>query len=99
MVEAYGGDLSTPLPVVVASRGSVWNSPREIGSNAPDFDSGLGHFEVALDTNASSAPEGSFWNRLAVGGLVGFAQGKERVSARNGVGGVSGGASSLGRVG
>ena len=76
MVEAYGNDSATPLPVVVASRGSVWNGPREIGSNAPDFDSGLGHFEVALDVNASSAPEGSFWNRLAVGGLVGFAQGK-----------------------
>ena len=76
MVEAYGGDSSTPLPVVVASRGAFWSGPRDLGNNAPDFDSGLGHFEIPLDVNASSEGEGWFWNRLAGGGLVGFAQGK-----------------------
>ena len=76
MVEAYGGDSSTPLPVVVASRGAFWTGPRDLGSNTPDFDSGLGHIEIPLDVNASSEREGFFWNRLAGGGLVGFAQGK-----------------------
>ena len=36
----------------------------------------MGHFEIPLDVNVSSEGEGVFWNRLAVGGLVGFAQGK-----------------------
>lgn len=76
MVEAYGDDMDTPLPVVVASRGAVWNGPRDPGANAPDFDCGMGHFEVPLDVNVASEGEGVFWNRLAVGGLVGFAQGK-----------------------
>ena len=76
MVEAYGNDSATPLPVVVASRGAFWDGPREVGTNSPSFDSGLGHFEIALDSNVSSVQDGSFWNRLAVGGLVGFAQGK-----------------------
>ena len=76
MVEAYGGDSSAPLPVVVASRGAFWTGPRDLGSNTPDFDSGLGHIEIPLDVNASSEREGFFWNRLAGGGLVGFAQGK-----------------------
>jgi hypothetical protein len=76
MVEAYGGDSSTPLPVVVASRGAFWTGPRDLGDNTPDFDSGLGHFEIPLDVNASLEGEGFFWNRLAGGGLVGFAQGK-----------------------
>ena len=76
MVEAYGGDSSAPLPVVVASRGAFWSGPRDLGNNAPDFDSGLGHIEIPLDVNASSEREGFFWNRLAGGGLVGFAQGK-----------------------
>ena len=76
MVEAYGDDSSAPLPVVVASRGAFWNGPRDLEDNSPDFDSGLGHFEIPLDGNASSEGDGSFWNRLAVGGLVGFAQGK-----------------------
>ena len=76
MVEAYGGDSSAPLPVVVASRGAFWSGPRDLGNNAPDFDSGLGHFEIPLDVNASSEGQGLFWNSLAGGGLVGFAQGK-----------------------
>ena len=76
MVEAYGGDSNTPLPVVVASRGAFWSGPRDLGDNTPDFDSGLGHFEIPLDVNASSEGEGWFWNSLAGGGLVGFAQGK-----------------------
>ena len=76
MVEAYGDDSSTPLPVVVASRGAFWTGPRDLGSNTPDFDTGLGHFEIPLDVNAWSEVHGHFWNRLAGGGLVGFAQGK-----------------------
>ena len=76
MVEAYGGDSSTPLPVVVASRGAVWNGPRDLNGDGPDFDSGMGHFEIPLDVNVSSEGEGVFWHRLAVGGLVAFAQGK-----------------------
>ncbi len=76
MIEAYGDDVNTPLPVVVASRGAVWNGPRDLQGNSPDFDSGMGHFEISLDVNVSSETEGSFWNRLRVGGLVGFAQGK-----------------------
>ncbi len=76
MVEAYGDDLDTPLPVVVASRGAVWNGPRDLVGDGPDFDSGMGHFEIPLDVNVSSEGEGVFWHRLAVGGLVGFAQGK-----------------------
>ena len=76
MVEAYGDDFSTPLPVVVASRGAVWNGPRNLKGDGPDFDSGMGHFEIPLDVNVSSEGEGVFWHRLAVGGLVGFAQGK-----------------------
>ena len=76
MVEAYGGDSSAPLPVVVASRGAFWSGPRDLGNNAPDFDSGLGHFEIPLDVTASSEGQGLFWNSLAGGGLVGFAQGK-----------------------
>ena len=76
MVEAYGDDFSTPLPVVVASRGAVWNGPRDLNGDGPDFDSGMGHFEIPLDVNVSSEGEGVFWHRLAVGGLVAFAQGK-----------------------
>ena len=76
MVEAYGDDFSTPLPVVVASRGAVWNGPRNLEGDGPDYDSGMGHFEIPLDVNVASEGEGVFWNRLAVGGLVGFAQGK-----------------------
>ena len=73
MVEAYGDDFSTPLPVVVASRGAVWNGPRDLNGDGPDFDSGMGHFEIPLDVNVSSEGEGVFWHRLAVGGLVAFA--------------------------
>ena len=76
MVEAYGGDTDTPLPIVVGSRGAVWNGPRDLKGDGPDFDSGMGHFEIPLDVNVASEGEGVFWNRLAVGGLVGFAQGK-----------------------
>ena len=76
MVEAYCVDSSTPLPVVIASRGAFWTGPRDLGSNTPDFDSGLGHIEIPLDVNASSEGQGLFWNSLAGGGLVGFAQGK-----------------------
>ena len=76
MVEAYGDDVDTPLSVVVASRGAVWNGPRDLKGDGPDFDSGMGHFEIPLDVNVASEGEGVFWNRLAVGGLVGFAQGK-----------------------
>ena len=76
MVEAYGDDFSTPLPVVVASRGAVWNGPRNLEGDGPDYDSGMGHFEIPLDVSVASEGEGVFWNRLAVGGLVGFAQGK-----------------------
>ena len=36
----------------------------------------MGHFEIPLDVNVASEGEGVFWHRLAVGGLVGFAQGK-----------------------
>ncbi len=76
MVEAYGDDMRTSLPIVVASRSAVWNGPRNLEGDSPDFDSGLGHFEIPLDVNVSSEPEEPFWNRMAVGGLVGFAQGK-----------------------
>lgn len=76
MVEAYGDDLGTPLPVVVASRGAVWNGPRNLGDNSPDYDSGMGHFEIPLDVNASAEGGNHFWDRMARGGLVGFAQGK-----------------------
>ena len=76
MVEAYGDDFSTPLPVVVASRGAVWNGPRNLEGDGPDFDSGMGHFEIPLDVNVASEGKGVFWHRLAVGGLVAFAQGK-----------------------
>jgi hypothetical protein len=76
MIEAYGENSDTPLPVVVASRGAFWSGPRDLQENSPDFDSGLGLFQITLDMNNSSERRGQFWNRLSAGGLVAFAQGK-----------------------
>ena len=76
MIEAYGENSDTPLPVVVASRGAFWSGPRDLQENSPDFDSGLGLFQITLDMDNASERRGQFWNRLAAGGLVAFAQGK-----------------------
>ena len=75
MVEAYG-DSDDPLPIEVATLGSVWNRPRDFRNGGLEFDSGMGTLQVALDTDNGVMKDDERWHQLQRGGVIGFAKGK-----------------------
>ena len=80
MVEAYGPGPE-PLPVVVATRGAIWDRPRDFRGYGLDFDCGLGTYEVPFDDQNDTGDSSSIWSSMLTGGLIAFARGKNEYLA------------------
>lgn len=74
MVEAYGASPK-PLPIVVATRTSLWED-RDFRTSGLEFDSGFGHFLADLDVDNAAEKENIRWRAVCDDGLIAFARGK-----------------------
>ena len=75
MIEAYGSGPD-PLPVVVATRSGLWESPRDFRTSGLEFDAGFGHYLADLDVDNTAVGENIRWRSVCDAGLIGFARGK-----------------------
>ena len=80
MIEAYG--LSPdPIPIVVATRSAMWQSPRDFRSYGMEFDSGFGQYLGDLDADNAIAKENIRWRSVSDDGVIAFARGKNETLA------------------
>jgi hypothetical protein len=73
MLEVYGPGPE-PLPIVVANRSAIWDTPRSFLTGGLEFDSGYGPFQVQLDIDNNSRGGSDWWRPQ--GGCIAFARGK-----------------------
>ena len=75
MIEVYG-DEPGPLPISVATRSGLWDSPRDFRSHGLEFDSGFGHYLCDLDVDNTWEKENIRWRSVSDDGVIAFARGK-----------------------
>ena len=75
MVEVYGAGPE-PLPIVVATRSGLWDSPRDFRTSGLDFDSGFGHLLTDLDVDNTFVRENIRYRSVSDDGVIAFARGK-----------------------
>jgi hypothetical protein len=73
MIEAYGPGPE-PLPIVVATRGGIWDTPHDFRTGGLEFDSGCGPFQIELDVSNTAIANDA--ERARQDGCIAFARGK-----------------------